>query len=189
MVTIDTVLVNASYYLSDVASWRAKKAEQYPDDARNRRSAAALEGAATYVDSLRYRVDRDTEPEDLPDGLQLMYKNIEETRHLGWLDEAQAVAARFFFDRNDDIPTTADYERLLFDIAQACQPEEAAELFADIVPPPSNVHTSRPTHLEGQEAVGSEDDEDTEDQTESMDLQILGVLEEIRDLLDQRLPR
>ena len=39
-------------YLHDQADWRWRKAEEYADDARNARSAEALEKLAAYVSSL-----------------------------------------------------------------------------------------------------------------------------------------
>jgi hypothetical protein len=38
-------------YLREQADWRGHKAEEYPDDARNKRSAATLAGLADYVES------------------------------------------------------------------------------------------------------------------------------------------
>jgi hypothetical protein len=39
-------------YLNDQADWRDRKAAEYPEDARNARSAAALRELAGYVETL-----------------------------------------------------------------------------------------------------------------------------------------
>jgi hypothetical protein len=39
-------------YLRQTASWRGEKVREYPDDARNARSSAALEELAAYVESV-----------------------------------------------------------------------------------------------------------------------------------------
>lgn len=98
-----------SNYLSERAGWREEKAEQYPEDGRKARSAAALHSLAAYVDSaelnartaiwflgiLEYegKMNFGQEGRRLVGRYGFDHKVIDSTRHDAFLAELQQVAA------------------------------------------------------------------------------------------------
>jgi len=101
----------ADLFLS-TARWRREKAEQFPDDVRNVRSAVALESAAEYV-------------QDLPD--ELLRSFLEFDREIyAWRGLApeelfvsgSEAAGRFRFDRATVAPISRDFDSLIGRIYQ-----------------------------------------------------------------------
>jgi len=98
----------ADLFLS-TARWRREKAEQFPDDVRNVRSAVALESAAEYV-------------QDLPDEHAILRSFLEFDREIyAWRGLAPEelfvsgsdAAGRFRFDRATVAPISRDFDSLI----------------------------------------------------------------------------
>jgi hypothetical protein len=102
--------------LDSQSSWRTLKAQEWPDDLRNRRSSDALAAAAEYVRNLE-------EPNQalylFGEFLQLM---DDEAEQQGFAIEAatfvggSSIAGRFFFDNGTRDPEPSDFDRLVLDM-------------------------------------------------------------------------
>jgi hypothetical protein len=111
------------FRFDEVARWRESKAVDFPDDARNTRSASSLHGAANYV--------RTVDPVNSPGLIQVT--RIVETAHQSEVDllrptfaqapfpgvETQRVAGRFGFDNLPGEPDRMAYEEFLQELAEA----------------------------------------------------------------------
>jgi len=110
--------------LESQSSWRARKAEEWPDDSRNARSSAALSAAAKFV--------RDMDPE---------HPAVRQFAELGKVLDAEGLngdpetitatyaAGRFFFGREPAQPSSAHFERLLDDMfAETLESWAASEM-------------------------------------------------------------
>lgn len=97
-------------HLDETARWREDKPEQFPEDARNARSAAALTAAAEYLRSIEdpvgnLAVRRYAEFDD-------ELSSWTSVDPVGLIDPGE-VAGRFFFDNGQRQPTPHDFDALL----------------------------------------------------------------------------
>jgi len=138
MVEIGTFQVNEvrswlGIRLGEAASWREAKAADYPDDARNSHSAAALHAAAHYTRTVDQRRSQ---------GLVHVTRVIETARQSG-IDllapafatapfpgfESQRVANRFGFDNLPGAPDDVAQEEFLRDLGDAILRDLRERLF------------------------------------------------------------
>jgi hypothetical protein len=98
------------------ADWRRLKAEEYPDDARNARSADALEQAAEYVrglDKTHRGLDRFA---DFAYELLLWTRTEHVAENASEVLGGSEAMSPFYFDGQRDRPRVGDFERLLRDV-------------------------------------------------------------------------
>ena len=111
---VRTWLVDA---LNANAAWRELKAEDYPDDTRNHRAAAALRSAASHVQGTTNSpgVERFVELDNAcaDSGMVLIVDGSLPGQ------ESQRVATRYFFDNLPASPDLHTNERLLLDLYDA----------------------------------------------------------------------
>ena len=158
--------------LEESQQWRTWKAEDYPDDLRNRTSAKALSAAAARVRG--YQVDP-PDP-DLPEGMRSILRLARELdcndpyADLPWGDEASRVAGRYGFT-----------SELNFGEVPPAEMPEMIDLFTERI-----YRAMRADQVWIEESGEGDFESDEDDQ--SWDEQVLGVLRELRDLLNERLP-
>jgi hypothetical protein len=95
-----------SDHLSEQARWRETKAERYPEDERNARSAEALNSLASYVDS-----------EELVNGTAVWFLGIlEYDGRMNFGEKAARLIGRYGFDR--EVTGSAQHDKFLADLQQ-----------------------------------------------------------------------
>jgi hypothetical protein len=132
----------AADYLEEQAAWRQRKADEWPDDPRNARSAAALAAAATYVRQL----DDSHRQLDLLAGLDA---ELEAWQHGGSLDagtgaltvdeQASGTVARFCFDNEATTPGPRQFEWLLGQVVAGAAGSLRDEIEAGTSQPPGSL--------------------------------------------------
>lgn len=105
MTTLKQALAN---YFWGQTQWRQQKAEEYPDDHRNARSALGLEELAQWVQGLD-----DTDPRLRTLAALDWWHEGDEVFPVG--EESGRVASRYRFDLEDESP-----DRFLARFIQAC---------------------------------------------------------------------
>jgi hypothetical protein len=98
--------------LRSIWRWRRSKADEYPDDPRNKRSAEALWLASEWVGGINLKAT-------LPEGFERIFNQAQKTGLAMWGEESKRVASRFFFDQKDSKPTPSDFDRLLIALESA----------------------------------------------------------------------
>ena len=115
--------------LERVARWRESKAEEYPDDVRNVRSANALHQAVMHV-RITFTPNVSRVVEQLAElVVAARESDLDLTSGVAYLPtEAQRVAGRYFFDVADssEPPNEQTHEALIVDIFDACIRDVAA---------------------------------------------------------------
>jgi hypothetical protein len=93
--------------LDQTAAWRREKAEQFPDDRRNGRCAAALTAAAEYLRS--GRGNRKLV------GAIMLWDELDSWRGIEAPEEviSEDVSGRFFFDNGTREPAEDDFDELI----------------------------------------------------------------------------
>jgi hypothetical protein len=145
--------------LRRTASWRHMKAQDYPDDARNQRSAGALEKAADYVADFVFTSTDDVHSEIspfVPVGLLEIFRLSDDPMwgpEWEFGAEASRVAGRFCFDNIPGEPRKTDFDRLLIELADAIADDvtDLADTLDDAVAEGddrADVRPSRDAHLE-----------------------------------------
>jgi hypothetical protein len=104
-------------HLREQSEWRAAKAEEYPEDARNRRCAEALANLAAYVDA---------RPDDDPVIERLAAVAYFEDLYMP-AEEAGRMISRYGFDRFTPPP-----DEFLGDLADAEGAEAVDRLLEDV---------------------------------------------------------
>ena len=107
--------------LESQSSWRAMKAQDWPDDKRNARCSRALANAANYVRTLNGAHPQLVRFVELGE-------TLDEERLNGGVETISGTdaAGRFFFDNNSQDPTERDFDWLL-----ECMFIETLESWAD----------------------------------------------------------
>src|SRR5262245_18960586 len=161
-----------SEVLTSTHFWREEKAEEYPDDSRNSRSAEALWEAVMYVHSPLMR------SKALPKFIVLYTTCLRSDIDLTARDfrgrESERVAAQYFFDRGTGAADDETREQLLGDLYEATL--EDLQHY--------DVYPGSPLgHLLGK--VAPEPEAESSGESEA---NVVALLTEIRDLLRDRLP-
>ena len=159
--------------LEESQQWRTWKAEEYPDDLRNHTSARALAVAAARIRA--YQVD----PPDaaLPNGMRSILQLAREVdcndpyTDLPWGDETSRIAGRYGFT-----------SELNFGEVPPAEMPDVIDLFTERLYRAMRADQAVWLH------ESDEGDFESDEEGQSWEEQVLGVLREIRDLLNERLP-